>query len=82
MKSATSIYVIMEHLASANYSSAADLATWRLYIQASTFMLKIDHQWGKVHSMCAHHVLSTAKALSIYHVTVDYNVADMFLTEL
>ena len=55
--------VIMEHLASANYSSAADLATWRLYIQASTFVLKIDHQWGKVHSMCAHHVLSTAKAL-------------------
>ena len=57
--------VIMEPLASANYSSAADLATWRLYIQASTFVLKIDHHsaWGKVHSMCAHHVLSTAKAL-------------------
>ena len=51
----------MEHLASANDSSAADLATWRLYIQASIFVLKT--QWGKVHSMCTHHVLSTAKAL-------------------
>ena len=41
---------------------------------------------SEVHSMCAHHVLSIAKActlLSIYHVlvTVDYSVADMFLPE-
>ena len=74
----------MEHLASANDSSAADLATWRLYIQASTFVLKIDHHSGEKCIACVHIMFFQQPKhwLSIYHVTVEYSVADMFLTEL